>query len=109
MPKEGQSDIQLHNDVGTSESALLAQLQFPDLTPEALERLAKKTSALKSRKVKVALVSHPRTPRHVSVPLARQLYTFDLVKVALSPTVLPDMKVSVDDILIARLKSITIG
>jgi hypothetical protein len=109
MPKDGESGLQLENDVGTSESAILAQLRYPDLTTEALERLAKTSAAVKSRKVKIALVSHPHTPRHVSVPLARQLYTFDLVKVALSPTVLPDIKVSVDDILISRLKSVTIG
>jgi hypothetical protein len=109
MLKEGQSGLQLNDDGGVSESAILSQLQSPHLTGGALERLAKTSAAVKSRKVKIALVSHPHTPRHVSVPLVRQLYTFDLVKVALSPTVLPDIKVSVDDILISRLKSITFG
>jgi hypothetical protein len=74
-----------------------------------LERLAKNASALKSRKLRIALASHPRTPRHVSVPLARQLYTFDLMKVALSPSAPADVKVAVDDILIARLETVTIG
>src|SRR5208283_4846940 len=53
--------------------------------------------------------SHPQTPRHVSVPLARQFYTFDLVKVALSPSVPADVKVAVDDVLISRLKMVTAG
>jgi hypothetical protein len=109
MPKEGKSDLQFENDIGTSESDVLVRLQLSDLPGEALERMAKNASTLKSRKIKIALVCHPHTPRHVSVPLARQLYTFDLVKVALSPTVLPDIKVAIDDILISRLKSITIG
>jgi len=43
------------------------------------------------------------------VPLARQFYTFDLMKVALSPSVPADVKVAVDDVLIARLKTVTIG
>jgi hypothetical protein len=79
------------------------------LHPEVLEQIAKNASALKSRKVKIALASHPHTPRHVSVPLARQFYTFDLMKVALSPSVPADVKVAVDDVLISRLKTITIG
>jgi hypothetical protein len=108
MPEEGNSDLHVENDMG-SESSVLARLQLPDLTGEVLERMAKNASTLKSRKIKVALVCHPHTPRHVSVPLARHLYTFELVKVALSPTVLPDIKVAIDDILISRLKSITLG
>jgi hypothetical protein len=59
--------------------------------------------------VKIALASHPRTPRHVSVPLARQLYTFEIMKVALSPVVPADVKVSVDDLLISRLNTVTVG
>ncbi len=92
-----------------TEDSALALLSAPDVTPETCERLAKNGSLLKSRKVKVALVCHRRTPRHVSVPVARQLYTFDLMKVALSPTVVSDIKVAIDDILIARLKTLTIG
>jgi hypothetical protein len=79
------------------------------LPPEVLEQLARNANALKSRKVKIALVSHPHTPRHVSVPLARQFYTFDLMKVALSPVVPADVKVAIDDVLISRLKAVTVG
>jgi hypothetical protein len=45
----------------------------------------------------------------VSVPLARQFYTFDLMKVALSPSVPADVKVAVDNVLISRLKAVTLG
>jgi hypothetical protein len=45
----------------------------------------------------------------VSVPLVRQFYTFDLMKVALSPSVPADVKVAADDVLISRLKTVTIG
>ena len=96
-------------DPALTEDLALALLKRAELPPEVLEQLAKNTNALKSRKVKIALASHPKTPRHVSVPLARQFYTFDLMKVALSPTVPADVKVAVDDVLISRLKSVTIG
>ena len=87
----------------------LALLKRADLPPEVLDQLSKNGNALKLRKVKVALVSHPHTPRHVSVPLARQFYTFDLMKVALSASVPADVKVAVDDVLISRLATVTIG
>ena len=96
-------------DPALTEDFALALLKRADLPPEVIEQLAKNTNALKSRKVKIALASHPRTPRHVSVPLARQFYTFDLMKVALSPTVPADVKVAVDDVLISRLKTVTVG
>jgi hypothetical protein len=96
-------------DPDLTEDLALALLKRPDLHSEVLEQLAKSANALKSRKVKIALASHPHTPRHVSVPLARQFYTFDLMKVALAPLAPADVKVAVDDVLISRLKTVTIG
>jgi hypothetical protein len=96
-------------DPALTENLALSLLKRADLHPEVIEQLARNASALKSRKVKIALASHPHTPRHVSVPLARQFYTFDLMKVALAPGVPADVKVAVDDVLIARLKAVTIG
>jgi hypothetical protein len=96
-------------DPDLTEDMAQALLKRPDLPIEVIEQLAKNSTALKSRKVKIALVSHPHTPRHISVPLARQFYTFDLMKVALSPQVPADVKVAVDDVLISRLKAVTLG
>jgi hypothetical protein len=96
-------------DPAFTEDLALALLKRADLPAEVLEQIAKNTNALKSRKVKIALVSHPHTPRHVSVPLARQFYTFDLMKVALSPRVPADVKVAVDHVLISRLKTVILG
>ncbi len=96
-------------DPTLTEDLALALLKRADLPAEVLEQLAKNSNALKRRKVRIALASHPRTPRHVSVPLARQFYTFDLMKVALAPGVPADVKVAVDDVLISRLKTVTGG
>jgi hypothetical protein len=92
-----------------TEDLALSLLQRADLPVEVLERLAKNGTVLKLRKAKLALASHPHTPRHVSVPLIRQFYTFDLLKVALTPSVPADVKVAADNVLIARLKSVTLG
>jgi hypothetical protein len=87
----------------------LALLKRADLPSDVLEEIGKNQSLLKLRRVKFVLASHQRTPRHVSVPLVRQLYTFDLMKVALSPTVPADIKKMADETLISRLKTITLG
>jgi hypothetical protein len=96
-------------DPDLTEDLALALLKRADLPPEVLEQLARNANALKSRKVKIALAGHPHTPRHVSVPLARQFYTFDLMKISLSPSVPADVKVAADDVLISRLKTVTLG
>ncbi len=87
----------------------LALLKRPDLPGEVIEELSRNRSLLKLRKVKIALVSHPQAPRHVSVPLIRQFYTFDLMKVALSATAPGDVKRTADETLIGRLKTVTLG
>jgi hypothetical protein len=101
--------IHTASNTALTEDLALSLLNRPDLPAEAIEQLAKNGSVLKLRKVKVAIVCHPHAPRHVSVPLARQFYTFDLMKVALSPTAPADVKVAADEVLIARVKTITLG
>ncbi|MFZ3341580.1 MAG: hypothetical protein WA213_11895 [Terriglobales bacterium] len=96
-------------DPALTEDQALSLLKRADLPGEVIERLAKNRAALKLRKVKIALACHTHTPRHVSVPLIRQFYTFDLMKVALSPVVPAEVKLSADEALIARLKTITLG
>jgi hypothetical protein len=96
-------------DPTLTEDLALAILKRSDVPAEVLEQLAKNAVALKSRKVRFALAGHPHTPRHVSVPLARQFQTFDLMKLALSPGVPADVRVAADNVLISRLNTVTVG
>ena len=96
-------------DPTLTEDQALALLKRADLPIEVIEQLAKNRFALKLRKVKIALACHAHTPRHLSIPLIRQFYTLDLMKVALSPVVPADVKLSADETLIGRLKTITLG
>ena len=57
----------------------------------------------------MAVVGHPKTPRHVSVPAVRQLYTFDLMNVALSPVVPADVKMAAEEALIVKMEAISQG
>jgi len=92
-----------------NEDLALTLLKRMDLPGEALERLSKNSSAMKSRKVKLALVEHPKTPRHVSLPMARHLFTFDLMRVALTPAVPADVKAVADQTICNRIETITSG
>jgi hypothetical protein len=94
---------------GLSEDAALALIKASDVTAEALAQLAKNPIVSKSRKVLVALASHPRTPRHISVPLLRSMFTFDLMNFALTPAVAPDVKRAAEEQLMMRLESLPVG
>lgn len=97
------------SDPGLSEDIALALLTRRDLPPPVIEAIAKNPALHKQRKVILAVATHPRTPRHVSIPLARHLYTFELVKIASLPTVPADVKIGVDEVILSRLAQISQG
>ena len=92
-----------------SEDRAIGLLKQPGLAAEIIEQIARNSEILKYRKVKLALAQHPHTPRHLSLPLMRQLYTFDLVQVALTPTTPADLKRAADEVLCMRMETISSG
>ena len=96
-------------DARLTEDLALALLNRNDLPREALEALSKNGPLARLRKVRMGIVTHQRTPRHVSVPTIRHLYTFDLMQVALLPSVPPDVRRAAEEVLISKLASIPSG
>ena len=92
-----------------NEDQALAALQRTDVSADALAQLARNPGALKSRKVLQALVAHPRTPRHISIPLLRRIFTFDLMQVALTPAVAADIKRAAEEQILLRSESLSSG
>lgn len=92
-----------------NEDLAKALLQRRDLSTKVLQELAKNHAILKSRPVLVAIVSHPKTPRFVSLPMARGLYTFELMQVALQPAVPADVKVAIEQLIVDRLEKLSLG
>ena len=92
-----------------TEDLALLLLKRNDLPAEILERVSKNGAVAKGRKVRLALVKHPRTPRHVSMPMLRHFYTFDLMQVALAAAVPADVKLAAEETLIHRMEAISIG
>ena len=96
-------------DPRLNEDLALALLERRDLPAKALEQLNRHKSLARQRKVRMAIVMHPHTPRHVSVPTIRHLYPFELMQVALLPSVPADVKRAAEEVLIAKLATITSG
>jgi hypothetical protein len=92
-----------------SEDEALAMVQRAGVTAATLAQLARNPGALKSRKVVFALATHARTPRHISIPLLRRMFTFDLMKVALTPTVAADIKRAAEEQILVRIDSLSTG
>jgi hypothetical protein len=92
-----------------TEDLAMALLKHRDLPREALEALSKNGPLMRHRKVRMGVVVHPHTPRHVSAPTIRHLYTFELMQVALLPSVQPDVKRAAEEVLINKLASISSG
>jgi hypothetical protein len=97
------ADPRLTEDLG------LGLLNHRDLPREALEALNKNGQLMRQRKVRLAVVMHPRTPRHISVPTIRHIHTFELMQVALLPAVPPDVKRVAEEVLISKISNISSG
>jgi hypothetical protein len=96
-------------DPALSEDLALALLKRTELQADILEALSKHAAIVKSRKGKLAIIGHPKTPRYISLALVRQLFTFDLMRVALTPIVPADVKLAAEEVLINRMESISSG
>jgi hypothetical protein len=92
-----------------NEDLARALFQRRELSAEILTALAQNHAALKIRAVLVGLVSHPKTPRHISIPLTRHLFTFELMQVVLQPAVPADLKMKIEEALINRMSTISAG
>jgi hypothetical protein len=92
-----------------TEDLALTLLTRRDLQGIVLEELSRNMTVMKHRKVIVGLVCHPRTPRYVSLPITRRLYTFELMKIALLPPVPTDVKMLAEEAIMGRLGTISSG
>jgi len=92
-----------------NEDEALSLVKNSALSAGEIEHLSKNPAFSKSRKVKLAICTHPHTPRYVSIPLLRHLFTFDLMRVALTPAVPADVKLAAEESLINHLEALPEG
>jgi hypothetical protein len=92
-----------------NEEMLCLLLQRKDAPTELLQEVLQRRQFPKSYRVKKALAFHPHTPRTEGFRLLRELYLMDLVRFAISPGVLPDMKIKAEEQVIAKLPQVPLG
>lgn len=91
------------------EEQALALLSKPDAEPAEIEKIASDKRLATDRKVRLALVQHAKTPRHISLVLLRKLYALELTEVVLSLKTPPPVKHAGEEELIRRLEGISAG
>jgi len=107
-PQPGEAAVD-SSATALSEDVVLARLAQNDLSPESIDAINQNAGLMNSRKIRLVMASHPHTPRRIALRLIRELYTFDLMKFALTPTAPADLRHVADELLISRLASITLG
>jgi hypothetical protein len=98
-----------NDDAFLNEDLALALLKNRDLAADALDPIVKNGGLMKSRKVRLALATHPRLPRRIALRLLRELHTFELMQFSLMPGVAADLKRLAEEQLVSRLASVTLG
>ena len=91
------------------EGHLTILLSRLDLPASVLAGIAARPEWTSSEAVRVGLVRHPKTPRRAALTLLRQLFLFDLVKVALAPTTPAEAKRVAEEVMVQRVPQIPIG
>lgn len=84
-------------------------LQRKDLPRAIVTRIAQNQEWMRSYPLKLAVVKHPRTPRHVAFQLLKWLYLFDLVGVATDPGVPAELKRVAEEHVLAQREGIALG
>jgi hypothetical protein len=92
-----------------SDEHLKVLLSRKDLHVDFLQELGTRERLLHSYEVKLALVRHPHVPRSVSLVLLRHLYTFDLLRVAATPSSTPEVRRVAEESLAARAPFLSLG
>ena len=80
-----------------------------DLPASVLALVAARPEWISREAVRVGLVKHPKTPRRAALTLLRQLFLFDLVKVALAPSTPAEVKRVAEEVMVQRVPQIPIG
>ncbi len=92
-----------------NEDLALAQFKDPELSSEAIDAIHRDSGLMQSRKIRLAMASHPHAPRRIALRIVRELYTFELMQFALTPVAAADLKRLAEELLVSRLSAITLG
>jgi len=93
--------------LGEKQVAIL--LSRRDLAREIVARIAENREWMKSYPLKLAVVRHPRTPRHLALPLLKYLYLFDLLAVAATAGTPAELKRQAEEAILLQREGLALG
>lgn len=108
-PHLAEAEATTESSASLTEDLAMSKLKDADASSEAIEQISRDAAAMKSRKVRLAVAGHTRTPRRIALRIIRELYTFELMQFALTPAAAADLKRLADELLVSRLSSVTLG
>ena len=91
------------------ERHLLILLSRKDLSREIVGTIAQNREWMSSYQMKLAGIRHPRTPRHLALPLLKFIYPFDLLGAVLVPGVPAELKRLAEDALVSQKEGLALG
>ena len=91
------------------EALLQILLERKELPADIVQEIARQKNWMRSYPVKLRVARHPHTPRLTALPLLKQLYLFDLVRLSLTPGVPGELRRVADDLILARLPQLPLG
>jgi hypothetical protein len=109
MSEDEDELVRAASDPALSEDGALALLARRDLPAKAIEALRQNPALANRRKVLPVIAAHPRTPKHISVVLARQMFTFELQRVLQTPGAPADVQKRCEESILGKLESISAG
>jgi hypothetical protein len=109
MASEADELVRAASNPHLSEDEALALLSRRDLPAQAIENLRHNPALANRRKVLPAIAAHPRTPKRLAITLARQMFTFELLRVVQTPAAPADVQRLCEETILSRLESITGG
>jgi hypothetical protein len=80
-----------------------------DISSKIVSAVAALPGSSVSESIRFQIARHPRAPRRIALPLLRQLFLFDLVRVSLAPTVPAEIRRTAEEILTLRIPNLPVG
>jgi len=84
-------------------------LRRVDAPTDVLESIARNPKWARSEPVRLGLVIHAHTPRRQALTLLRQLFAFDLVRVALHPSAPPEIRCVAEELVTERVTQLPLA
>lgn len=94
---------------GLEERHIQLILRRVDLGGELLELIGGNRKWIRSEPVRLGIVTHPHTPRRLAMTLLRQLFAFNLVRVALNPRTPTEVRCVAEELLIERIRQLPLS